>query len=178
MLNFLAKFILTGTSFAPFFIAYSIKEFENGSPLIRIFVFLLIGIGFICICWLMLVYAARKAEVYSDSNSEYTVERREHEGLVFLIVYLLPIIQSESDPFISEPITTIFCLIVIIVAISRSHAFHYNPVMRLFGYRFYTLNKKSNPPVLLISKSGWPEPNKKLKMVSIAEDVFFELGER
>ena len=176
MLNILAKFILTGTSFSPFFVAYAIKKLENGSSMFTVLTFLLIAIVLICICWLILTYITYRSEKFSGSCSNYTIERREHEGLVFLLVYLLPIIRTESDPLINEPITTIFCLVVVIIAISRSHAFHYNPVMRLFGYRFYTLKSREAPPFLLICKFDWPS-NKELVMVTIAKDVILECGE-
>ena len=178
MLNFLAKFILTGTSFAPFFAAFSIKEFENGNSLVAGLLFLSIAIVLVCSCWTMLNYTTRKAEIFSVSYSEYTVERRDYESLVFLLVCLLPIILSDSNPFTSQPITTIFCLIAVTVAISYSHAFHYNPVVRLFGYRFYTLKNKADPSILLISKFELPSSNKNLQMVCIAKDVIIEYGER
>lgn len=178
MLNFLAKFILTGTSFAPFFAAFSIKEFENGNLLVAGLVFLSIAIVLVCSCWAMLNYTTRKAEIFSLSYSEYTVERRDYESLVFLLVCLLPIILSDSNPFISEPITTIFCFFAVTVAISYSHAFHYNPVMRLFRYRFYTLKNKNDLPILLISKLELPSQNKELVVVGIGNDVIIECGER
>ena len=178
MLSFPAKLILTGTTFAPFFVALSIREFENGNSPLIVLMFLLIAIIFVFVCWLMLIYTTNTVEKHLIQFSDYTIERREHEGLVFLLVYLLPIIRSESNPFTSEPLTTVFCLIVDTVAISYSHAFHYNPVMRLFRYRFYTLKNKNDLPILLISKLELPSQNKELVVVGIGNDVIIECGER
>lgn len=177
MLNFLAKFILTGTSFAPLFAAFSVKEFENGSSLYSGFVFLSIAIVLVWACWAMLNYTTSKAERYPVSCSKYTIEQSNHESLVFLLICLLPVILSESNTFISEPITTIFCLIAVTVVISHSHAFHYNPVIRLLGYRFYTLKSNEIPPFLMISKMELASSKQGLQAVCISKDVLIECGE-
>ena len=55
-----------------------------------------------------------------------------------------PLSVREVRRLPSEWITSIFILLIIIIAIAQADAFHFNPVMRLLlGYRFYAAKKSS-----------------------------------
>ena len=96
----------------------------------------------VVLCWALLKYAAKKAQKHLFYIKEF--ERKDQEVLTFLFIYLLPFVLSGNSTFASEWLTSIYILIIIIIAIAQVDAFHFNPVMRLLlGYRFYAAKKSS-----------------------------------
>ena len=118
----------------------------------------------------MLRCAAKKAQRHLLEIKEF--ERKDQEMLTFLFIYLLPIIRSENATFASEPLTAICALGIIFVAIADVGAFHFNPVMRVFRYRFYAIKTSHGVSNLLISKKDLCRPNQEIQTVRIATNVY------
>ena len=98
-------------------------------------------------------------------------ERKDQEVLTFLFIYLLPFIRSGGSTFASEPITSGYVLIIIIIALVHARAFHFNPVMRLlFRYRFYAVKDQHGMSNLLISKKDLRRPRVEIQTVALSQN--------
>ena len=124
-------------------------------------------IGF---CLGLLKYAAKNGPESPLYIKEF--ENKDQEILTYLFIYLLPFIRSENPTFASMWITGIVTLVIIILFIAHVGAFHYNPVMRIFGYRFYAIKNAHGVTNLLISKKDIPRPDRKLPTVKLARNVY------
>lgn len=175
MLNFFAKCLLVSTSLSPVLVANAINQFERCEPWTSYIWWLVVALLLAIFCLSLLRYAAIKAEKHEFQITEF--ERKDQELLAFLFIYLLPFVRSENMTFASHWLTSIYVLTVIIVAIAYVGAFHFNPVMRIFGYRFYAVKNHHGVSALLISKTDLRRPGGKLQTVQLAWDVYLHVGD-
>ena len=178
MLNNRAKFLLVATSLSPVLGAMGASQFEPGESwkswewwLVVVLALVLPGL-----CWALLMYAKKNAPTQLFYIKEF--ERKDQEMLVFLFIYLLPFIQSPDPTFASEWLTSVYVLVIIIIAIAHADAFHFNPVMRvLFGYRFYAAKDRCGISNLLISKRDLRRPGEEVRTVRLAWNVYLYIGD-
>lgn len=174
MPSFLLKFLLMATSLSPVLVALAINQFECGQPRKGWWIWLGIAFIFVGGCWALLKFVNKKARSELISIQEF--ERKDQEVLTFLFIYLLPFIRSGCSTFASEPITSGYVLIIIIIALVQARAFHFNPVMRFLGYRFYAVKDQHGVSNLLISKKDLRRPGVEIKTVALAQDVYLHKG--
>ena len=177
MLNRRAKFLLVATSLSPVLGAVAVSQFEPGESwkswewcLVVVLALVLPGL-----CWPLLMYAKKNAPKQLFYIKEF--ERKDQEMLVFLFIYLLPFIRSPNPTFASEPLTSVYVLAIIIIAIAYADAFHFNPVMRVFGYRFYAAKDRYGISNLLISKRDLRRPGEEVPTVRLAWNVYLYIGD-
>ncbi len=176
MLSFLAKCLLVSTSLSPVLGAVAISQFERCEPWTSWIWWFLAAIVLVALCWALLRNAAKKAQKHSFYIKEF--ESKDQEVLTFLFIYLLPFVRSENSTFASESLTSIYILLIIVVAIAQAGAFHFNPVMRLlFGYRFYAVKDKRGVSSLLISRVDLRRPEREVQTVGLALNIFLHIGE-
>ena len=175
MLNFSAKCLLVSTSLSPVLIANAINQFERCEPWKSYVWWLVAALLLVILCWRLLRYAENKAEIHEFQIKEF--ERKDQELLAFLLIYLLPFVRSENVTFASQWLTSAYVLTIIIIAIAYAGAFHFNPVMRMFGYRFYAVKNHHGVSTLLISKTDLRRPGSKLQTVRLAWDVYLHVGD-
>ena len=176
MLSFVAKCLLVATSLSPVLGAVAVSEFERGEPWMNWVWWLAAAILLTILCWLMLRYAAKKAQKSLFYIKDF--ERKDQEMLVFLFIYLLPFIRSANPTFASEWLTSAYVLATIIIAVAYADAFHFNPVMRLlFGYRFYSVRNREGVSNLLISRRDLRRHGEEVQTVRLAWNVYLHIGE-
>ena len=174
MLNILAKSLLAATSLAPVLGAVAINQFERGEPWPVWCGPLIVALALMALCFLLLQYAAENAETCVISITSF--ERRDQEVLTFLFIYLLPFLRSQASSFASDWLTSAYILGIIILAIAHAGAFHFNPVMRALGYRFYAAQTNDKLSVLLISKMNILRPPDEIKTVRLAPNIYLHSG--
>ena len=173
MMNFFAKCLLVSTSLSPVLVAMAVSQFENGESWIYWIRWVTVAVLLAILCWLILRYMAQNGQIYSFKIKEF--ERKDQELLAFLFIYLLPFVRSESPTFASQWLTSAYILTVIVVAIAHSDAFHFNPVMRAFKYRFYAVKDSQGMSNLLISKKDLRRQGEELRTVRLAVNVFLHV---
>ncbi len=138
------------------------------------YLWLLVTILLILVCWLLLLYAARNIEKSKFTVKEF--ERSDKEVLAFLLTYLLPFLASDKLEFSGEWITGAYILLVIFLSVSHADAVHFNPVMGLLGYHFYSVKDGDGVPYLLISKDTLRRPDSELSVVRLTNCIYLQAG--
>lgn len=171
MLNFFAKFLLVSTSLSPVFGAMAISQFERGCPWTTWIWWLAAAISLVFFCRYFLRYSVKTLGEDKLTITEF--ERNDFETLTFLFIYLLPFIQSDHVTLEIQWMTAVYVITVIIVAIVYANAFHFNPVMRLFGYRFYSVKDGKGVSNLVISKTDLQRhETNSIPIVELATNVY------
>ena len=175
MLNFVAKCLLVSTSLSPVLGAVAVDQIARGSPWKHWIWWIATAVVLICLCWILLRYAAKNAQTHSFHVSSF--ERKEQEVLTFLFIYLLPFIRSENSTIFDDWLISTYVLCTIVIAIVYASAFHFNPVMRIaFGYRFYSVKDPHGVPNLLISRTDLRRVDVEIRTVKLAGDVHLDIG--
>ena len=172
MLNRVAKLLLVSTSLAPVLGAVAVNQYARGEPWTAWVGWLGTGIGCVVVCWLMLLLVARHGERQPMQVAE--VESADKEMLAFLLTYLLPFIASDKLGFSGEWMTGAYILLIIFLAVGHGDAYHFNPVLGLLGYHFYSVKTAGGMPFLLITRRVLRRPDEHLTVVQITESIYLE----
>ena len=173
MFNIIPKCILVSTSLSPVLLTMAVQEYEREPRCLNwtIGILLALTLLLVVLCWLLMVYARSNLQI-RDVNI-LSIERKDHEVLTFLFIYLLPLVRSGSANLLESWMTTTFVGIIIIYALAQADAYHFNPLMRLvFQQRFYAVNTSEGQSDLVISKKRLHSAEKRIQAVEIAPNVF------
>ena len=175
MLNSIAKCLLVSTSLSPVLGAMAVSQCASGKAWTT-WIWWLVGTLFLLfLCRAMLRYAEKN--IQKNTLVIQAFERKDQEALTFLFIYLLPFLRPSGSTFASEWLTTGYILVIIILAIAHVGAFHFNPAMRLFGYRFYAVKTKHGVHNLLISKKNLRRPGQEVETVGLDWNVYLHTGD-
>jgi MFS family permease len=174
MLNTFARFLLVSTSLSPLLGAVAVNQFSRGEPVTRWGAWLGVALLLVFLCWALLRYAARNAQQHEFRIREF--ERNDKEVLAFLVTYLLPFLSTEKMGFAGDWLTGAYVLAIIFLVIAHAGAFHFNPVMGLLGYHFYSVKNGDGVSHLLISKAELRRPGKDVQTVRLAHSIYLRTG--
>ena len=175
-MNLFAKSLLVLTSLSPVFFVMGVSEWERGEQFTSWIGWLVVASVLITLCWGLLKFAAKKFQKTPIRVKAF--ERKDQEVLTFLFIYLLPFIRAGASTFACERITSICIFVIIIAALARADAFHFNPVMSLiFRYRFYAIKNDRGVPNLLISKKVLRNTDIIVPTVRVANNVYLQTGD-
>lgn len=175
MLNSFAKFLLVATSLSPVLGAVAVNKFARGEPSAAWLPWLAVTLLLVLLCWALLRYIATNGQKHLFSIKEF--ERNEKEVLAFLLAYLLPFVSSEKLGFTGDWLTGAYVFGIIFLVVAHAGAFHFNPVMGLFGYHFYSVKNKDGVSYLLISKKELRRPNVDVRVVEVAHGIYLQTGD-
>ena len=171
MLNGQFRFVLTLTSLSPVFGALGIVCYMKDKSLLFLAIHLTIMFSLFFICHRQMKHAANKKRTeYRLFIKEFN--RRDQGMVTFLFVYLLPFLRSPDSFFTGGLLTGIYVLVIVFIAIVDVGAYNFNPVIRICGYRFYTVKDKENVPHLLIIKKNLREAEIEIPVHRISDDVW------
>jgi hypothetical protein len=122
----------------------------------------------------LLHYAAGNAQTHKLRVEQF--EDNDKEVLAFLLAYLLPLISVKDTVGEIHWMTGSYVLVIILLVFTHARAFHFNPVMGLLGYHFYSLKSSDGMSLLLISRSELKRSGKELNTVSLAPNIYLHTG--
>ncbi|MCQ1537836.1 hypothetical protein FTO68_02385 [Methanocalculus taiwanensis] len=176
MYNRRAKFLLVSTSLSPILGAIAVNRFSNDKLWINWVPWLIAAILLVFLCWFLLQYAERNLQTFPFTVKEF--ENTDKEMLAFLLAYFLPFISTSNMAFIDEWLTGLYIFAIILLVITHAEAFHFNPVMGLFGYHFYAVKDTEGVSSLLISKDKLRRPGTEIEVVQLAYNINLHVGGR
>jgi hypothetical protein len=174
MLNTFAKFLLMATSLSPILGAVAVNHLARHENWSRWGGWLAAAVLLVFLCWSLLSYAAKSAQRHLFHIKEF--ERNDTEVLAFLLAYLLPFVSSRDIAFKGEWLTGAYVLGVIFLVFAHAGAFHFNPVMGLLGYHFYSVKNGDGVSHLLISKPELRRPGRDIQTVRLAHGIYLQAG--
>ena len=174
MLNNIAKFLLASTSLSPVLGAVAVDQFANNKSWTSWVALLGIAIFLVFLCWMMLQYAS--SNIQKDLFIIKEFERKDTETLAFMLAYLLPLISADNIALTSEWLLGVYTFAIIFLIIVHAGAFHFNPVMGLLGYHFYSVKNKDGMSHLLISKEELRRPGNEIQVVQLAHNINLHVG--
>lgn len=174
MLNRFARFLLVATSLSPILGAVAVIQFENNRDWLQWTPWLLATLLLAFLCWALLSLALRNGSRQSLAISEY--ERTDKEIVAFLLAYLLPLISSDEMTFNGNWITGTYILVITYLVVAHAGVLHFNPVMGLLGFHFYSVRTECGTSVLLMSKQVLNKSKNSIDCVQIADDIYISIG--
>ena len=126
------------------------------------------------LCWALLRYASKNAQQHAYRIKEF--ERDDKEVLAFLVTYLLPFLSTDKMGFAGDWLTGAYVLLIIFLVIAHAGAFHFNPVMGLLGYHFYSVKNQDGVSHLLISRAELCRPGQEVQTVRLAQNIYLHTG--
>jgi hypothetical protein len=128
------------------------------------------------ICWSVLQYAAQTAQKHTLSITQ--LEDKDKEVLGFLLAYLLPFAAAKDILADVHWLTGAYVFAIILLVFTHARAFHFNPIMGLLGYHFYSLKNGAGVSVLLISRSELRRAGGEVHTVRLAHDIYLQIGDQ
>lgn len=174
MLNWFAKVLLVSTSLSPILGAVAVNQYTLGKPLSTWLPWLLVALLLVFICWGLLHYAASAAQKHALKISQF--EDKDKEVLAFLLAYLLPFAAAKDMLADVHWLTGAYVFAIILLVFTHARAFHFNPIMGLLGYHFYSLKNGDGVSVLLISRSELRRVGREMQTVRLAHDIYLQIG--
>ena len=161
------RILLALTSFAPtilaFAISYAMSECNSGIPSILVISFVVLLIA----CYFLIKYASdERKKLHTIQIKEFS--RGDQGIVVFMFVWVIPFLRSS---FITDWATCVYVFVVVLLCIVDAGAYNFNPIVRLFGYRFYTVKDHNNVQSLLIIRDKLTAPNVNVDVNKISDDV-------
>ena len=170
MLNKLAKLLLVLTAFAPVLITYGFVEFTSNGLSSNFFVISGIAIGLIFLCLLIIKAAKKQLGVINFNVTQ--VKSADSETVGFILIYLLPLINM-TDISVNLPVL-LFIFFLFFLIVWSTNAYHFNPLMGLFGYHFYEVTSNGNIVFLLITKSDIRSTAQINRVVQLTEYIVLD----
>lgn len=175
MLNNFAKFLLMATSMSPVLGAVAVNQLARHEPWPRWAGWLVAALLLVFFCWALLRYALKNAQENRIHIKAF--ERNDKEVLAFLLTYLLPFVSSKNMAFTGEWLTGAYVFGVIFLVFAHAGAFHFNPVMGLLGYHFYSIQNDNGVSHLLISKVEMQRAGEDVLTVRLAHGIYLFKGD-
>ena len=94
-----------------------------------------------------------------------------------MLAYLLPFVSAESGAFNKSWLVGTYILFTIILVISHVGAFHFNPVMWLLRYHFYSVKDSDGISQVLISRKRFHQTGMNVRTVRLAHSIYLHLGD-
>ncbi len=184
MLNKVAKLSLVSTSLAPicltlWFVELSSVWVAKDTILSNItnhwasgLAYLLTALFLSGLCWGVITLSKSKYGLEKLPVKIIAVKTVDKEIVGFLLVYLLPLINQTNNT-ISFPVL-VFIAVIFFFIVLNSHAYHFNPLLGLFGYHFYEVTIEGNITYVLITRQNIADCTSISHVVQLTEYMILE----
>lgn len=174
MLNRFAKLLLVSTSLSPVLGAIAVNQYALDKPVSSWLPWLVAAMMLVFICWGLLKYAAQAAQRVALRITQF--EANDREVLAFLLAYLLPLVTAKDMLADVHWLTGTYVLAIILLVFTHARAYHFNPMMGMLGYHFYSLKDGDGASVLLISRSELRRAGSDVTAVRLAYGIYLQIG--
>jgi len=172
MLNKIAKLSLVATSLAPIFLTLWFVELSKDWQWNQGWPYLLAAAALTLLCFALIRQSVSPNELDPLNVRVKAVKTADKEIVGFLLVYLLPLI-NQSQTTISVPVL-IFIAIVFFFIVYNSHAYHFNPLLGLFGYHFYEVTIEGDITYVLITRQDITHCKNVTQVVQLTEYMILD----
>lgn len=172
MLSHFAKLLLVFTAFAPVLFSLAFVAALNArystALSYTVAAFLL---TFLCIA--ILVFARK--QIAPVSLVVKSLETADTEIVGFVLTYLLPLVKLGRDQFDARILA--FVLLILAAVVWTSNAYHFNPMLGIFGYHFYKVTTEEDVKFVLLTRKNIYEAKKARQVIQLTEYMVLEVTE-
>jgi len=184
MLNKLAKLALVSTALAPicltlWFVEISSVWQSNTSFADNIAAHWQAGSGYLLaalvlsgLCFGLVWLSASPQGLEPLPVKIKSVKTADKEIVGFLLVYLLPLINQNQNT-ISLPVL-LFVAAIFFLIVYNSHAYHFNPLLGLFGYHFFEVTIEGDITYVLITRQNITDCKAVSQVVQLTEYMILD----
>lgn len=155
MLSFIMKFALVLTTIAPIGITLSFLLYQHDNQKLWASFVLACSLLLCVICHRIIIKSAEKLNKTSVSVTSIKPADKEISG--YFVAYMLPILGGGK--YFLDPLTFTFFSFMFFIFIWVSKSFYANPVLAIFGYKFYEIQLNNGGNLLLISQRVVSRPS-------------------
>ena len=142
-----AQIALAGTALAPVLLVWAAAKYRL-RPADAV-ASVAIGVLLVVICLCILAVARRGLQIEPVGIKKAT--RLDKEALAFLVTYALPLI-GQGDDHTNLAALAVFMVVVALVLV-QLQILHVNPLLGIFGYHFYEIERADGDSALVLSRS-------------------------
>jgi hypothetical protein len=129
MLNKFAKLLLVLTSLAPIALTIGVNRWSQHADWISASVSAGVGIVLVALCLGILRHAKNNSQIQRVHIASF--ERDNRSAIDFLVVYLLPLINTKNIGYDGDIVTSAFVVALIIIVFMHKGTFEFNPGARV-----------------------------------------------
>ena len=174
VLNRFAKLLLISTSLSPVLGGVAVNQASLSKPMSAWLPWLVAALLLVFVCWGLLRHAASAAQTHTLTIAQF--EGNDKEVLAFLVAYLLPFVAAKDVLAEVHWLTGAYVFALILLVFTNARAYHFNPVMGLLGYHFYSIKNSEGASVLLISRLELRRTDAEVKTVRITHGIYLQTG--
>ncbi len=184
MLNKLAKLALVSTALAPICLTLWFVEissvWQSSLPFAENLavhwqagcVYLLAALVLSGLCFGLVQLSASRRGLERLPVKIKSVKTVDKEIVGFLLVYLLPLI-NQSQNTISLPVL-VFVAVIFFFIVYNSHAYHFNPLLGVFGYHFFEVTIEGDITYVLITRQNITDCKAVSQVVQLTEYMILD----
>lgn len=146
-MNRLARLLLTASSIAPVCVTLIFIGFMKHNTWL-IYTSLVTAVVSWILCLTLVTVAEKKFEILSKNIDSVSPANKEVTN--YFLSYLFPLLGTDSIATVKE--YAIFFYLSLLLYISFSENYNFNPVLALHGYKFYEAEDDTGVGFVLISK--------------------------
>ncbi|AZE19449.1 hypothetical protein C4K09_5014 [Pseudomonas chlororaphis subsp. aureofaciens] len=154
MLSVLMKFALVLTTIAPIGLTLSFLLYQSSHETIWSIIVLFLSLSLCAICHQIIIFSAKKLNKTTIAAASLKPADKEISG--YFVAYMLPILGGGK--YFLDPATFAFFSFMFFIFIWVSKSFYANPVLAVFGYKFYEIQLTNGANLLLITKRNINKP--------------------
>jgi len=164
--KFIRKFILSLSSLSPVVLTFWFKEFSTNFNLADGWIYFLIFLTISIITFFMIRFAKKKLEEVEVKI--HSIQNADSEVISYIFAYILPLIGFDIK-------LTLFILFLYLFIVFTTNIYHFNPILGLFGYHYYTVSFDNGITFVLISKKTLMNANEISSVVQLDDYTLLEV---
>lgn len=174
MIGIWVRLALTATSLAPVLGSITVNMFVKTGAWNWLIYGFAAGALLIVLCAGMISRISKTTQHKSVTLLE--VHSRDSDVLTFLVAYLLPFATAPGNYSGIQLIGPLYIFAIIFIVVARAEAYYFNPILAIFGYRFYSVRVKGNETALLICRRALKNTEQRITAMTISESTYL-MGE-
>ncbi|KFA58928.1 hypothetical protein A9G48_00535 [Gilliamella sp. wkB18] len=169
MITYFLRLLLTASSIAPVCFTVSFIGFINNNYYL-LYIPLFIGV-FICVlCVVTIGLINKHVQILKKKITSVTPANKEITN--YFLAYVFPLLGSES--IFQNASMTIFFFVCLIGYTLFSESYNFNPLLSLFGYKFYEAQDSTGVGFVLLSRNTLVSinPKKSINMKQLSDYIY------
>jgi len=175
MFNKVAKFLFVATSLAPILCVFAVCDINNGNGYLWAGCLCFTALCLVFVCWCFLRVMSK--QVAKEPIKIRSLVSTDKEMLAYMIAYLLPIISGGTMDIRDNTLVSLTVLVILVLCVFHTNAFHFNPLLAVFGYHFCEITTPTGNTAMLLTKRIHRSQQQTLNVKELWDLVYLDAGD-